>query len=304
MQNRTESPTVVVQGLEKSYGPLQAVKGISFQCRPGELLGVLGPNGAGKTTTLECLEGLRRPDSGTVTIGGVTPERNYKRIASQMGIQLQQSALPESITVKEALDLFAGYHRMAPPQGFAARMGLKGLEKRQYGQLSTGQQRRLSLALAVLHDPPVLILDEPTAGLDVTGRSGLHDEIKELKQAGKTILMATHDMAEAEALCDRIIILLEGAIVAEGSPMELTARGGGLTKISLSTAQQSLSAEGAALPGVVRSHTDEGYTIMFSSDPASTLSALLRSLEKSQDHLIDLRVQRPSLEDRFREITV
>ncbi len=178
-------------------------------------------------------------------------------------------------------------------------------EKRnaQYHQLSTGQQRRLSLALALAHDPSVLFLDEPTAGLDVATRVELHEIMREQQEAGTTIILATHDMAEAEEMADRIAILLRGQIATTGTPIEITAEGAGLTKVSVRTQSSSLSEPGVSFPAVSQQGSKDEYSIYFSTDIGPTLAAIISHIETQKDTLIDLRVERPSLEDRFLEIT-
>jgi ABC-2 type transport system ATP-binding protein len=175
--------------------------------------------------------------------------------------------------------------------------------KAQFHELSTGQQRRLSLALAVAHNPPVLFLDEPTAGLDVASRVDLHDLMRELQASGTTIILATHDMAEAEEMSDRVAILLKGRLATIGTPMEITATGAGLTKISVRTSESSLSEPGLSLPAVRQQGSKDEYSIYFSTDIGPTVSAIIAHIEAELDTLIDLRVERPSLEDRFLEIT-
>ncbi|MEA3337193.1 MAG: ABC transporter ATP-binding protein [Chloroflexota bacterium] len=296
-------PIIYVSDLRKSYGEVKAVDGVSFQVFPGEIFGLLGPNGAGKTTTLESLEGLRKPDSGTIRIAGVEPGSDTRTLRNVIGVQLQSAGMPESITPDEAMRLFCAYHGVEPRYDLLERLGLAGKRKAQFHQLSTGQQRRLALALAVAHQPPVLFLDEPTAGLDVPSRMELHSMIQELKQNGTTIVLATHDMAEAEEMADRVAILLEGRIVASGTPMEITATGAGLTKISVRTRASVLMAGQNGIPAVSQSHIEEPYKVYFSTDVASTVASIITTIEEKSDELIDLRVERPSLEDRFLELT-
>jgi ABC-2 type transport system ATP-binding protein len=292
-----------VHDLAKSYGGVAAVKGVSFAIEKGEVFGLLGPNGAGKTTTLECLEGLRRPDGGRMDILGVDPSREARKLRNLIGVQLQTSALPPEMRVDEAMEFFCAYHDVAPRLDLLQRLGLDEKVHSQYRTLSTGQQRRLALALAMAHRPPVLILDEPTAGLDVGSRVELHALIAKAKDEGTTVILATHDMAEAEKMADRVAILLRGTIVAEGTPRELTAAGAGLTKVSVRSEQSVLSGPETDLPNVERRAVHEDYAIFFSTDPGSTVAAILESIRSQGDHLIDLRVERPSLEERFLEIT-
>ncbi|MGD2253274.1 MAG: ABC transporter ATP-binding protein [Anaerolineales bacterium] len=296
-------PVICVKELVKKYDDFVAVDGVSFEVPQGEIFGLLGPNGAGKTSTLETLEGLRAPDGGSLLVDGVDPSRQPGRLRERIGVQLQTSSLPESIRVEEAMRLFGAYHRVEPKVELLDRLGLTEKRRSQYHQLSTGQQRRLALALAIAHDPPVLILDEPTAGLDVATRVELHNLMRERQAAGTTILLATHDMAEAEALADRVAILLHGKIVSVGTPLDLTATGAGLTKISVRTEGSSLANLGSDLPAVEQQTLKGEYLIYFSRDIGPTLSAIVARLEAQGDSLIDLRVERPSLEDRFLEIT-
>ena len=298
-----DESVVSVSNFTKVYGEFVAVDDISFDVQQGEIFGLLGPNGAGKTTTLECLEGLRKPDAGKMQIKGVDPQREPGRLRNVMGVQLQTSGLPANMTVEESLKIFSAYHGVQPSGEVLSRLGLEEKRKTQYHQLSTGQQRRLALALAVLHDPGVIILDEPTAGLDVGSRSELHKMMQELKLQGTTLILATHDMAEAEKMTDRVAILLRGKIVATGSPRELTANGSGMTKISVSTEKSILHDLKNSLPAVTHRTIKEEYCIYFSTEPGPTVSAILEHLDTNDDNLIDLRVERPSLEERFLEIT-
>ncbi len=292
-----------VQGFRKAYGDFVAVDGISFQVERGEVFGLLGPNGAGKTSTLECLEGLREPTAGALDVMGVDPSRESRRLRNLIGVQLQTSGLPANMEVDEAISFFCAYHGVAPRYDLLDRLGLGEKRDTQYEKLSTGQQRRLALALAIAHRPAVLFLDEPTAGLDVESRSELHALIRELQSEGTTVILATHDMAEAEKMSDRVAILLRGKIVATGTPRELTATGDGLTKVSVRTEQSMLATDGTGFPAVHQRSVKDDYTIYFSRDPGPTVSAILSYLTAHDDKLIDLRVERPSLEERFLEIT-
>ena len=292
---------VLVDRLVKRYGAVTAVSGVSFEVEAGEVFGLLGPNGAGKTTTFECLEGLRRPTEGTLRVHGIDPGSDPSALAKVIGVQLQASGLPDTMTPVDAMRFFAAYHRHPPRLGLLDRFGLAPVVDRQYAQLSTGLQRRLSLALAIAHEPAVLILDEPTAGLDVSSRVELHAAVRELSDAGATILLATHDMAEAEALADRVAILLQAEIVATGSPRELTAAGGGMTKVSVRTERMSF----VDIPQVrtASMRVTDGYAVGFTEDPGVLVAAILEHAVAGNDPLIDLRVERPSLEERFLELT-
>lgn len=298
-----KNSVIEVVDFRKTYGKFVAVDGISFDVKQGEVFGLLGPNGAGKTSTLECLEGLRSPNGGSLRVAGLNPVSESRKLRNLIGVQLQSAGLPESITPGEAMKFFCAYHNVAPRFDLLERLGLIEKRNTQFYELSVGQQRRLVLALAVAHNPQVLFLDEPTAGLDVATRVELHDMMRELQAGGTTIILATHDMAEAEQMSDRVAILLQSKIVNIGTPMEITATGAGLTKISVRTQASSLSVPGISFPAI-RQHMLKGeYNIYFSSDVGPTLSAMIAHIDAERDALIDLRVERPSLEDRFLEIT-
>jgi len=294
---------IEVNGLTKTYGDFIAVNGVSFEIHEGEIFGLLGPNGAGKTSILECLEGLREPSGGALRVANIDPWREPRKLRDVIGVQLQSANLPESITPQEAMKIFCAYHNVSPRYDLLNRMGLNEKRNAQYYELSSGQQRRLALALAMAHNPQVLFLDEPTSGLDVATRVELHNLIRELQANNMTIVLATHDMAEAEEMSDRVAILLNGEIVTIGTPMEITATGAELTKISVRTQNASLSGPDVTFPSVSRQGSKDDYRIFFSLDIGSTLATFIKHIEAHGDTLIDLRVERPSLEDRFLEIT-
>jgi ABC-2 type transport system ATP-binding protein len=295
--------TVSVRGLRKSYGDHLAADDVSFDARRGEILGLLGPNGAGKTTTLECLEGIRQPDGGTLDVMGVDPTRQPNRLRRRIGVQLQSGGLPADMQVGEAMRFVCAYQGVPPRPDLLERLGLADKLQVTYRELSTGLRRRLALALAVAHRPGVVVLDEPTAGLDVASRIELHALMRDLADEGTTILLATHDMAEAEKMADRVAILLRGRVVATGRPRDLTATGDGLTKVSVRSERSCLHEEDVALPAVQKRLLADGYAVYFSTDPSPTVTAILAAIDASGDRLIDLRVERPSLEERFLEIT-
>jgi len=301
--NLMKDLVIEVRDFRKTYGDFVAVDGISFDVKRGEIFGLLGPNGAGKTSTLESLEGLREPNGGSLRVADVDPSHEPRKLRNIIGVQLQSSGLPESITVDEAMNFFCAYHSVDPRYDLLDRLGLTEKRGTQYHQLSTGQKRRLALGLALAHNPSVLILDEPTAGLDVATRVELHNIMREQQAEGTTIILATHDMAEAEEMSDRIAILLRGKIETTGTPMEITATGAGLTKVSVRTESSSLSDLGVTFPAVSQRVSKDEYSIYFSTDIGPTVSAIIAHIEAEQDRLIDLRVERPSLEDRFLEIT-
>jgi ABC-2 type transport system ATP-binding protein len=294
---------VSVNGFRKCYGATVAVKGLTFDVTQGEIFALLGPNGSGKTSTLESLEGLRRPDGGSLSVSGIDPLKQPRKLRNLIGVQLQTSALPQAMTVDEAMRFFSSYHGTGVRNDLVERLGLSEKRGVQYDKLSVGQQRRLALAIAIAHDPQVLFLDEPTAGLDVQSRVDLHAMIRELHDKGTTVILATHDMAEAEKLADRAAILLRGEMAAIGSPRQLTAAGSHKTRISVSTENGKLQSEHVAFPEATFHGQSDGYTLYLSENPGKAVTAIISWLEQTGDPLVDLRVERPSLEERFLEIT-
>lgn len=294
-------PVVSVKGLMKRYGSFTAVNDLSFDVKRGEVFGLLGPNGAGKTTTLECLEGIRQSNGGTMTVAGCDPNTQGKALRKKLGVQLQTSSLPDSIKPREVMDLVCTWHSQPLREDLLKKFDLDKMGNKQYFELSTGQKRRLHLALALASNPDVIILDEPTAGLDVQGRAQLHDAIRELKEEGKTFILATHDMAEAESMCDRIAIIIRGQIAIIGTPEQVTAAGNAETRITLRTKAQSL------LPGrnigEARFYAEkEGFGVWLCRDAAAAVMNLLQAVKVNGDTVEDLRVERPTLEERFLEI--
>ena len=214
-----------VKGLRKSYGKKEVLKGIDLCIRKGDIFALLGVNGAGKTTTLECIEGLRKYDGGSIAING------------SMGIQLQSASLPAHIKGIEAVRLFSKWNNVSVDTSMLAALGVNKLTNKQYQEMSTGQKRRLHLALALISDPDIVFLDEPTAGLDIEGRISLHEYIRTLKAQGKTILLASHDMTEVENLCDNLAILKDGRIAFMGTVNELTKAVGKHYNICIKTSR-------------------------------------------------------------------
>ena len=261
---------IQVRTLKKSYGTTLILKGLDFKIEKGEIFALLGVNSAGKTTTLECLEGLKKYDSGTITVNG------------KMGIQLQSSSLPAHIKPMEAVRLFARWNNGKVNDAVLAALEIPGFAKKQYLQLSTGQKRRLHLALALIGNPDILFLDEPTAGLDVEGRLSLHDQIRRLKAAGKTIVLASHDMAEVETLCDRIAVLKDGDIIFCGTASELTEKIG----------QKYL----------IHVKTNQGIETYETNHIEDALLSLLGSLKQKGLRILDIKVDRGSLEEHFMEM--
>ena len=295
----TES-LVSIDGLRKSYGSVAAVHGIDLQVARGEVFGLLGPNGAGKTTILECLEGLRRADGGRLRVAGCDPQSEERRLRQHLGVQLQSGSLPGSIQVREALGLVCSWHALPPRPDLSDRLGIADLLHRRYRELSAGQQRRVELALALVHGPEVIALDEPTAGLDVESRAQLHAEVRSLSAEGVTVLLATHDMAEAEELCDRIAIIVRGRIVVCGTPDAVTAAGSSETRIRVRTRRSSLPPGDIGSARFLRVKGD--YLEWSCSDAAAAVPEILLRVQAAQDAVEDLRVERPTLEERFLEL--
>lgn len=278
---------IKIQNLYKSYGKNSVLKGISFDVKKGETFALLGTNGAGKTTTLECIEELRKYDKGEISIDG------------KFGVQLQSTSLPENIKVIEALTLFSKWNDCKLDNDFSSRIGLDTIKNKQYVELSTGQKRKIHLAIALIGNPDIIFLDEPTAGLDVEGRIVLHDEIRRLKGQGKTIVMASHDMAEVEDLCDTIAILKDGKIAFIGSPEELT-----MQVSSVYTMHLKLSENISFFPltTCVYKETIQDYSIFETSNIGDSLSELLTIAKVKKVQIYDLKIEHPSLERRFMEI--
>src|ERR1700739_3834569 len=241
-----------VENLVKRYGEVAAVSGVSFSVEEGEVFGLLGPNGAGKTTTVEILEGLRDPDSGHVSVCGLNPQRESTALKHEIGASLQSTSLPDKIRVMEALRLFASfYKRGRKPEELLKRFGLEEKRNAFYSQLSGGQKQRLALAMALVNDPQVLFLDEPTAGLDPQVRREIYDIIEELKREKKTIVLTTHYIEEAERLCDRVAIVDQGKVIAMGTPRELKQRSANTTRVEVRLAKPALDGALRRLDGVV-----------------------------------------------------
>ncbi len=219
---------LTVSGLSRRYGAVRAVGEIGFEIAAGEIFGLLGPNGAGKTTAIECVLGLVRPDAGSIHVCGIDALARPQDARAKIGAVLQVTGLPDKITPREALDVFgAFYPNPLKTDALLDRFGLREKEGATYDTLSGGQKQRLALALAFVGDPQLLVLDEPAAGLDVQMRRELHGQIREIRAAGRAVLLATHDMNEAAQLCDRVAVIAGGKIVATGTPMKLIAGSGG-----------------------------------------------------------------------------
>jgi ABC-2 type transport system ATP-binding protein len=296
---------IYVRGLRKSYGDFEAVKGIDFEVRPGEVFGLLGPNGAGKTTTVEILEGLRPRTAGDVKVLDFDPDRQKQRLKDRIGVCLQATNLPDKITVHEALQLFgAFYTRNIDGDACLKRLQLWEKKDAAYATLSGGQKQRLAIALALINDPQLLFLDEPTTGLDPQVRLEIRDLIEELKAEKRTIVMTTHYIEEAERLCDRVAIIDSGVIIASGSPRELQAKSANQAAIDISLAQP-WQGDLPAWPHAVRTMLSaDGRQIKVQSEhPARTLVEMVKWVDAQRIDLEDVHLTRPTLEDVFIELT-
>ncbi|MGI8746526.1 MAG: ATP-binding cassette domain-containing protein [Bryobacteraceae bacterium] len=301
-----DGAAISVRGLKKNYDDVQAVRGIDFEVAQGEVFGLLGPNGAGKTTTVEILEGLRPRTAGEVRVLGFDPGVQVKQLKDRLGVCLQATNLPEKIKVHEALALFAAfYSRSVDRDKLLDRLKLTEKRNAYYGKLSGGQKQRVAIALAMINDPEIIFLDEPTAGLDTQVRLEIHSLVQELKDARRTILITTHYIEEAEKLCDRVAIVDAGKIIALGTPREIQSQALGQTRIEIECVQPIPTAElPAALASEQFALTKEGRLLtMQSSHPAKAIVELVKWIDQHGLELADIHLKRPTLEDVFIELT-
>jgi ABC-2 type transport system ATP-binding protein len=274
---------VEVRGLRKRYGGFEAVRGIDFSIEAGEVFGLLGPNGAGKTTTVEILEGYRTRDEGTVSVLGTDPQHADRDWREQVGVVLQSSSLYPSLTVRESLSVFAGYYRSPRDPGEVIEIvGLTDKRDARVRTLSGGQKRRLDLGLALVGDPELIFLDEPTTGFDPGARRSAWETIRNLRSLGKTVLLTTHYLDEAEQLADRVAVLRDGVIVREGTPAELT---------------------GGAVETEIRYRRGEETIVERTAEPTRRLHELTEAALARGGELDGLEVRRPTLEDVYLELT-
>jgi ABC-2 type transport system ATP-binding protein len=299
------SPAISVQGLKKSYGEVQAVKGIDFEIQPGEVFGLLGPNGAGKTTTVEILEGLRPRTGGQVTVLGFDPERQRQQLKDRIGVCLQATNLPGKIRVREAMQVFASfYSRNVDLHKLLQRLQLEEKRDAFYETLSGGQKQRLALALALINDPQLVFLDEPTTGLDPQVRVEIHNLLEELKREHRTILMTTHYIEEAERLCDRVAIVDEGRIIALDTPARLQQQSKNASSIMVTCATAFPDNRPAWVEATQSELDSSGRTLtVHSRRPAATLVDLVKWIDQHGLELTDVSLKQPSLEDVFIELT-
>ena len=297
-------PIIQVEDLYKSYGAVEAVRGVSFVVNEGEVFGLLGPNGAGKTSTVEILEGMRTPDRGTARVCGLDPERSGSDFKQTIGAVLQSTALPDKLKVKEALDLFASFYRdRASTEGLLKRFQLEEKRDAFYKELSGGQKQRLALAMALVNNPKVVFLDEPTDGLDPQVRREIYDIIEELRREKKTVLLTTHYIEEAERLCDRVAIVDHGKIIKTGTPRELKQSSAGTTRIEVRLARPATEAALRGLDGVSDFRTMGDVYVLYASRAPQAIVSLVKHLEADNNELQTMEMYSPSLEDVFIELT-
>jgi len=295
-------PALSIRGLRKAYGSVVAVDGLDLDVREGECFGLLGPNGAGKTTTMEICEGLLAPDAGTVEVLGARWDRDGAALRQRLGVSLQETQLAEKLTVRETLELFRSfYRRRRPVDDVVAAVQLGDKAGARVGQLSGGQKQRLALACALVGDPDLFFLDEPTTGLDPQSRRQVWELIGGFRGIGRTVVITTHYMEEAERLCDRVAIVDHGRVIALGTPLELIASLGAehVIEFGLEDGSAIEDAPLDALPGVVGSGCENGRWQLRVSALHTALPALLAMLERSGATLSELRTHAPTLEDVF-----
>ena len=297
-------PVIRVHDLHKTYGQTRAVDGVSFEVHRGEVFGLLGPNGAGKTTTVEILEGLRSPDAGEASVLGIDVARRPDAIKPRIGVALQTASLYPKLTVVEVVDLFRSFYGHGRPTD--ELIGLLDLgEKRgsQTRELSGGQRQRLAVALSLVNDPEVVFLDEPTTGMDPAARRSLWDIVRSLKTEGRTVLLTTHYMEEAEVLCDRLAIMDHGRILEAGTVIELVSRRFTERSVRFDRIPALADDRLGSFPGVTGVKGEDGEVILYTRDVPATIAALLGATDQLGTEPENLAIRRPSLEDVFLDLT-
>jgi ABC-2 type transport system ATP-binding protein len=293
---------VEVNDLRKSYGGRTVVDGVSFSVEEGEIFGILGPNGAGKTTTVESIEGLRVPDAGRIRVAGLDPIADHAAVTQVLGAQLQESELQAKLTVREALELYAAlYPNPADWRPLAERLGITGQLNSRFGTLSGGQKQRLFIALALIGNPKVVVLDELTTGLDPRARRDTWEIVEDVRARGVTVLLVTHFMEEAQRLCDRIALIDNGRITALDTPHGLISRTAGSTVISFTPSEPLDDEELAALPALASVEHKDGRITLGGTD--DTVNAVLSLLARRRITAHQLRVTDATLDDAFLDLT-
>jgi ABC-2 type transport system ATP-binding protein len=297
-------PVIHVSRLRKTYGPTVAVDDVSFVVEQGEIFGLIGPNGAGKTTTMECIEGVRAADGGTISVLGLDPARDAYELQNRIGVQLQQAQLQKRIKVWEAMDLWAAIYRR--PAGYGesllTQLGLAGKRNAWFMTLSGGQKQRLFIALALVNDPEVVFLDELTTGLDPQARHAIWDLVRGIRERGKTVFLTTHLMEEAERLCDRVAIIEHGRIVDIDKPRDLVNRHCPERSVILATDDPN-AAERFRGIAKVETVTCSGTEITIRGRGDDLVTEVIRCLSENRIHVTDVRTLLPNLEDVFLKLT-
>lgn len=302
--NHVPSPVIQVSGIRKIYGKTVAVEDVSFDVNDGEIFGLIGPNGAGKTTTMECVEGIRRPNSGSITVLGLDPIRDVYELQERIGVQLQQAQLQKRIKVWEAMHLWASLYKKPSSIGdqLLDQLGLAEKRDAWFMTLSGGQKQRLFIALALINDPEVVFLDELTTGLDPQARRKIWDLVRGIRERGKTVFLTTHLMEEAERLCDRVAIMDHGRIIDIDQPQRLVDKYCPERSVILSTADANAAEGLERIPGVEKvTKQDLRYTIRGVGD--RLITDVIRCLSDNHITVTDFRTELPNLEDVFLKIT-
>jgi len=297
-------PVVRVSNFRKTYGRVVAVDELSFEVRDGEIFGLIGPNGAGKTTTMECVEGLRRPDRGAISVLGLDPFHDAYTLQDRIGVQLQQAQLQKRIKVREAVHFWAALYRRPASEGdrLLEQLGLTEKRDAWFMTLSGGQKQRLFIVLALINDPELVFLDELTTGLDPQARRAIWDLVRGIRERGKTVFLTTHLMEEAERLCDRVAIIEHGRLIEIDTPEGLVRRHCPERTVVLTTSDGGAEARFRAIPGVesvVRQ--DARYTIRGNGE--AFVSAVIQCLSEARITVTDFRTVHPTLEDVFLRLT-
>jgi ABC-2 type transport system ATP-binding protein len=296
-------PVISVSHLRKHYGAVVAVDDVSLEVREGEIFGLIGPNGAGKTTTMECVEGLRTADGGTISVLGLDPRRDAAALGQRIGMQHQEAQLQKRIKVWEAVDLWSAlYARVVDTEALLARLGLDGKRDAWFMSLSGGQKQRLFVALALIHDPELVFLDELTTGLDPQARRAIWDLILGIKERGKTVFLTTHLMEEAERLCDRVAIIEHGRVLEMGTPSELVARHCPERRVVFTTNEDGVARQFAGVPGVRSARTD-GATHTLAGQGDDFVTTVIHLIARERIHVRGFRTESPTLEDVFLKLT-
>ncbi len=297
------TPVIAVSNLGKSYGSTVAVDDISLEVQEGEIFGLIGPNGAGKTTTMECVEGLRKADRGTISVLGLDPRRDASALQKRIGVQHQDAHLQKRIKVWEAVDLWSTlYPRVVDTEALLAQLGLVAKRNAWFMTLSGGQKQRLFVALAMIHDPEVVFLDELTTGLDPQARRAIWELVFGIRDRGKTVLLTTHLMEEAERLCDRVAIVERGRIIELGTPAELVARHCPERSVVFSTDGDGVAARFEGVPSV-RRVSSEGATHTLHGEGEDFITDVINVIARENIHVRGFRTEIPNLEDVFLKLT-